>query len=137
LSINCNFVKPQHTVVTKKILPRFKYDKSKAKKYQLALIANFKNMWVVNLIRHLGADRLDDLIQQCVSAAAESTFGNKLSRGSYREKHRHKSWFDANCRTVKRELRLWLKTNLNLLTVKHQKNKFKNLLKGKEFFGKL
>ncbi len=29
LSINCTFVEPQHIVVTKKFLPRFKYDKSK------------------------------------------------------------------------------------------------------------
>jgi hypothetical protein len=54
LSIDCNFVKPQHTVVTKKILRRFKYDKSKIKKYQLALKASLGNLWVVNLIRHLG-----------------------------------------------------------------------------------
>jgi hypothetical protein len=27
LSINYNFVEPQHTVVTKKLLPKFKYDK--------------------------------------------------------------------------------------------------------------
>jgi hypothetical protein len=31
LNINCTFVKPQHIVVTKKFLPRFKYDKSKVK----------------------------------------------------------------------------------------------------------
>jgi hypothetical protein len=29
LSIDCSFVEPQHTVVTKKFLSRFKYDKSK------------------------------------------------------------------------------------------------------------
>jgi hypothetical protein len=33
LSINCSFVEPQHIVETKKILPRFKYDKSKVEKY--------------------------------------------------------------------------------------------------------
>jgi len=44
LNINCNFVEPQHTVVIKKILPRFKYDKSKVKKYQLALTARFRNL---------------------------------------------------------------------------------------------
>jgi hypothetical protein len=33
LSISCSFVEPQHPVETKKFLPRFKYDKSKAKKY--------------------------------------------------------------------------------------------------------
>jgi len=43
-------------------LPRFKYDKSKAEKYQLALIANLGNMWVVDLIGHLGANGLADLL---------------------------------------------------------------------------
>jgi hypothetical protein len=33
LSINCTFIEPQHTIVTKKFLPRFKYDKSKVKEY--------------------------------------------------------------------------------------------------------
>jgi hypothetical protein len=33
LSIDYNFVEPQHTVVTNFFLPRFKYDKSKAEKY--------------------------------------------------------------------------------------------------------
>ncbi len=33
LNIDCSFVEPQRTVVTKKFLPRFKYDKSKDKKY--------------------------------------------------------------------------------------------------------
>jgi hypothetical protein len=33
LNINCNFVKPQHTVVPKKFLSRFKYDKSKVEEY--------------------------------------------------------------------------------------------------------
>jgi hypothetical protein len=36
LSIDCTFVEPQHTIITKKLLPMFKYDKSKAEKYQLA-----------------------------------------------------------------------------------------------------
>jgi hypothetical protein len=58
LRIDCNFVKPQHTVVTKKFLPRFKYDKSKAKEYQLALTASLGNLWVVDSIRHLGAKRV-------------------------------------------------------------------------------
>ncbi len=40
LNINCSFVEPQHMVVTKKFLPNFKYDKSKVKEYQLALITN-------------------------------------------------------------------------------------------------
>ncbi len=38
LSIDCSFVEPQHMVITKKFLPKFKYDKSKVEKYQLALI---------------------------------------------------------------------------------------------------
>ncbi len=62
LSINCSFVELQHTVVPKKFLPRFKYDKLKAKEYQLALIANLGNMWVVESIRHLGVDELADLL---------------------------------------------------------------------------
>jgi hypothetical protein len=33
LSIDCSFVEPQHTVVAKTFLPRFKYDKSKAQEY--------------------------------------------------------------------------------------------------------
>jgi hypothetical protein len=53
LSIDCNFVESQHAIITKKILPRFKYDKLKVEKYQLALTTNVGNMWVVDLIRHL------------------------------------------------------------------------------------
>jgi hypothetical protein len=33
LSIDCSFVEPQHMVVIKKFLPKFKYDKSKAEEY--------------------------------------------------------------------------------------------------------
>ncbi len=33
LNIDCSFVKPQHTVVTKKLLLKFNYDKSKVEKY--------------------------------------------------------------------------------------------------------
>ncbi len=44
LSINCTFVEPQHTIVTKKFLPRFKYDKSKVKQYQLALTTSLGNL---------------------------------------------------------------------------------------------
>ncbi len=62
LNIDYNFVEPQHMVVTKKLLPRFKYDKSKVEKYQLALIASLGNMWVIDLIGHLGADKLVDLL---------------------------------------------------------------------------
>ncbi len=61
LSIDCSFVEPQHTVVTKKFLPRFKYDKSKVEVYQLALTMSLGNMWVVDSIGHLGADKLVDL----------------------------------------------------------------------------
>jgi hypothetical protein len=60
-------------------LPRFKYDKSKAKNYQLALITSIRNMWVVDLIGHLGADELTNLLQQCVGVATKSTFDNKPS----------------------------------------------------------
>jgi hypothetical protein len=74
----------------KKILPRFKYDKSKAEEYQLALTTCLGNLWVVDLIRHLGADMLVDLLQQCVGAIIESIFGNKLSGRSCGEKHCHK-----------------------------------------------
>jgi hypothetical protein len=63
LNIDCSFVEPQHTVVTKFFLPRFNYDKSKVKKYQLALTATLGNMWVVDSIGHLGVDGLVDLLQ--------------------------------------------------------------------------
>jgi hypothetical protein len=56
----------------------FKYDKSKAKEYQLALTTNLGNLWVVESIGHLGVDGLADLLQQCVGAVVKSTFGNKL-----------------------------------------------------------
>jgi hypothetical protein len=64
-----------------------------------------------------------------VGVATKSTFGNKPSRGSYRERHRHKPWFDADCCTTKCELKLWLKTNPDSHATKHQENKLKNLLK--------
>jgi hypothetical protein len=63
LSIDCIFVEPQHTIITKKFLPRFKYDKSKVEEFQLALTTNFENLWVVNSIGHLGVDGLVDLLQ--------------------------------------------------------------------------
>jgi hypothetical protein len=106
LNIDYNFIESQHTIVTKKFLPRFKYDKLKAKEYQFALTSNLGNLWVVDSIGHLGVDGLVDLLQQCVGVATKSTFGNKSSRGSYRKRHCHKPWFDADCRTMKRELRL-------------------------------
>jgi hypothetical protein len=61
--MDCNFVEPQCTVVTKKILRRFKYDKSKAKEYQLAMTMNLGNLWVIESIGHLGANELADLLQ--------------------------------------------------------------------------
>jgi hypothetical protein len=48
LNIDYNFVKPQHIVVTNFFLLKFKYDKSKVEEYQLALIASFGNLWVVD-----------------------------------------------------------------------------------------
>jgi hypothetical protein len=90
LSINCSFIEPQHTVVTKKFLPRFKYDKSKVEEYQLALTTNLGNLWVVDSIGHLGVDGLADLLQQCVGATTKSTFGNKLLEGNYKARHCHK-----------------------------------------------
>ncbi len=64
-------------------MPRFKYDKSKVKEYQFALTTSLGNLWVVNLIGHLGVDRLVDLLQQCVGVTTKSTFGSKLLKGSY------------------------------------------------------
>jgi len=90
LNIDCSFVEPQHTMVTKKFLLRFNYDKSKIEKYQLALIVSLRNLWVVNLIGHLGVDGLANLLRQCMGATTKSTFGNKPSRGSYKKRHCHK-----------------------------------------------
>jgi hypothetical protein len=56
LNIDCNFVEPQHIVVTIFFLPRFKYDKSKAKEYKLALTMSLRNLWVGDSITHLGAN---------------------------------------------------------------------------------
>jgi hypothetical protein len=50
-------------VEIKNLLPRFKYDKSKAKKYELALVTSLENFWGVNLIGHLGLAGLADLLQ--------------------------------------------------------------------------
>jgi hypothetical protein len=131
LSINYTFVEPQHTTVTKKFLPRFKYDKSKVEQYQLALTTSLGNLWVVNSTGHLGVDGLTDLLQQCVGAATEFTFGSKLSGGHCKMRHCHKPWFDTDCRIVKRELRLWLKANDDSHAVKHQQSNLKKLLKRK------
>ncbi len=62
LNIDYTFVEPQHTIVTKKILPRFKYDKSKVEEYQLASTTRLGNLWITNSIGHLGADGLTDLL---------------------------------------------------------------------------
>jgi hypothetical protein len=104
LSINCTFVEPQHIVVTKKFLPRFKYDKSKVKQYQLVLTTNLGNLWVVNSTGHLGANGLTDLLQQCMGATTKFIFGSKLSRRRCKMQHCHKPWFDANCCIAKHEL---------------------------------
>jgi hypothetical protein len=61
LNINCSFVEPQHTVITKKFFPKFKYDKSKIE-HQLALTTNLGNLWVLNSIGHLGANGLANLL---------------------------------------------------------------------------
>jgi hypothetical protein len=66
-----------------------------------------------------------------VGVAAKSTFGNKPLGGSCRKRNCHKPWFDIDYRIAKRELRLWMKANLNSHVAKHQKSKFKNLLKKK------
>ncbi len=85
LNIDCSFVEPQHTVVTKTFLPKFKYDKSKVEKYQLALIVSLGNLWVVDSIGHLGIDGLTDLLQQCVGTITKSYFSNKPLKRSCRE----------------------------------------------------
>jgi hypothetical protein len=82
-------------VVTKNFLPRFKYDKSKVEEYRLALIKNLGNLWVADSTRHLEANRLVDLLQQCVGVPTKSTFGNKPSIGSCKKRHYHKPWFDV------------------------------------------
>jgi hypothetical protein len=123
LNINCSFIEPQYTIETKNILPRFKYDKSKVEEYQLALRAILGNLWVVDLIGHLGVDALVDLLQQCMGVVLESTFGNKPSGRSCKKKHCDKPWFDVDCRIAKHELRLWLKANPNSHAAKHQENK--------------
>ncbi len=72
-----------------------------------------------------------------MGVAAKSNFGNKPLRGSCRERHCHKPWFDVDRRTTKRELKLWLKANFDSHMVKHQESKLKNLLKRKRFFWEL
>jgi hypothetical protein len=82
LSINCSFVEPQYMIVTKKFIPKFKYDKSKVEEYQLALIASLGNLWIVDLIGHLGAGGLADLLQQCVGVAASLLLATRLREGA-------------------------------------------------------
>jgi hypothetical protein len=112
-------------------LLKFKYDKLKTEEYQFALIVSLGNLWVVDLIGHLGVDGLVILLQQCVGATTKSTFGTKPSRGNCRKKHCHKPWFDVDCRTSKCELKLWLKANPDSHAIKHHESKLKNLLKRK------
>jgi hypothetical protein len=50
-------------VVTKKFLPRFNYDKSKVEEYHIALTTSLGNLWVINSIGHMGANKLADLLQ--------------------------------------------------------------------------
>ncbi len=69
-----------------------------------------------------------------MGVATKSTFGSKPLGGSCRERHCHKPWYDADYRTTKRELRLWLKANPYSHTAKHQESKLKNLLKRKRIF---
>jgi hypothetical protein len=86
LNIDCSFAEPQHKVVIKKCLPRFKYNKSKAEKYQLALTMSLGNLWVVDSIGHLGVDELVNLPQECMGVAIKSTFSNKPLGGSCRKR---------------------------------------------------
>jgi len=95
---------------------------------------NLGNLSVIDSIGHLGANELADLLQRCVGATIKFTFGNKPSGGNYKKRHCNKPWFDVNCRTAKRELRLWMKVNPDSHTIKHQKSKLKNLLKAKKLF---
>jgi hypothetical protein len=87
-------------------LPKFKYNKLKAEEYQLALTISLGNLWVADLIGHLGANKLTDLLQQCMGVVTKSIFGNKLSARRCKERHCHKPWFDTNYHIAKRELRL-------------------------------
>jgi hypothetical protein len=50
------------------------------------LTTSLGKLWVVNLIGHLGADGLIDLLQQCVGVTTKSIFGNKPSGRSYRKR---------------------------------------------------
>jgi hypothetical protein len=119
LNIDCSFVEPQDTIEIKKFFPRFKYDKSKAEEYQLAITTSLGNLCVADSIGHLGVDKLFDLLQQCMGATTTSTFGSKPLGGNYRKRHCHKPWFDVDYRITKSELRLWLKANPNSHIAKH------------------
>jgi len=91
-------------------------------------------LWVVDLIGHLVVDGLVDFLQQCMGVVAKSTFSTKPSGGSFRERHYHKPWFNVDYRTMKHELKLWLKANPNSHATKHQESKLKNLSKRKRIF---
>jgi hypothetical protein len=122
-------------VVAKKFfLPRFNYDKSKVEDYQFALTTSLGNLWVIDSIGHLGANELADLLQQCVGVTIKFTFDNKPSGVSCKKRHCHKPWFDVDYHTAKRELKLWMKANLDSHVVEHQKSKLKNLSKKKRIF---
>jgi hypothetical protein len=62
----------------------------KVEEYQFALRVRLGNLWVVDSIGHLGAHKSVDMLQQCLGATTEITFGNKPSGGNYRKKHCHK-----------------------------------------------
>jgi hypothetical protein len=87
--------------------------------YQFALIVSLENLWVVDSIGHLGANRLADLLQQCVGATIEFTFGSKALGGSFRKRQYHKPWFDNDYCITKQKLRLLLKANPNSHVVNH------------------
>jgi phage terminase large subunit-like protein len=72
-----------------------------------------------------------------MGVVAKSTYGNKLSGRSHKERHCRKPWFDVDSRTAKCELKLWLKANPNSHVVKHLASKLKKLLKKKKKIGKL
>jgi hypothetical protein len=67
-----------------------------------------------------------------VGVVMKSTFDNKPSGRSCRKRHCHKPWFETDYRIAKRELRFWLKANLDSHAAKHQESKLKNLLKKKK-----
>jgi hypothetical protein len=105
-------------VVTKNFLPRFKYDKSKAEEYQLALTANLGKLWVVESIRHLGRQVRLPIVIVC-GCCSRVYFWLQTFGKSCRDRHYHKPWLDTDCRITKRELKLWLKANSDSHAAKH------------------